>query len=81
MCLCVLFDEALHSCLMQSLVKCWVFCVHIDLSIGKLEAFGRLLVKDDVERDQLLFFLGEEGVLLHRLPGGPPSRVLLHRIA
>ena len=78
----VLLDEPLHGLLVQSLVQGGVLCVHVDFAVGELEAFHRLLVKDDVEGDFLARLRHrEEGMVLHLLPGGPSHRVLLHGLA
>ena len=72
----------LYSFLVQTLVKCWVICVHIYLIVMKLYAFLWLLVEYDIKLDFVVSTLScfsEHWMLLHFLPSRPMQRVMLHR--
>ena len=78
----VLLDEPLDRLLVQPLIQRRVLSVHVDLAVGELEALHGLLVEHDVERDFLAWLRErEERMVLHLLPRGPTTRVLLHRLA
>ena len=47
----VLLDEALDCLLMETLVQCWVFGVHVNFAIRELETLYWFLVEYNVERD------------------------------
>jgi len=66
---------------MEPLVQRRVFRVDINFAVRELQPLCRLLVEDDVERDFLDGIRRKERVLLHFLPRGPQSWILLHRLA
>ncbi len=71
----------LYGFLMQTLVQCWVICVHINLIVMELYAFLWLLVEYDIKFDfvvSTLSFFSKHWMLLHFLPCRPVQWIMLH---
>jgi len=65
--------------LMKLLISHWVPCADVDLVVLEEDAFGRVLVEDNVEWDHRLLCSCEEVMLLHFNPSEPLFWVVLHR--